>query len=81
MTVKTVDPDIPQARRRKLYMVCKNELGLTDAERLELACYLLRRDISSFKDLDDAQVLRLLDAAEGYQLIDQLYAQRPPSVP
>jgi len=44
----------------------KNELKLTDEERMELATYFLRRDITSWSHLDDAQVDRLLDALEGY---------------
>lgn len=65
------------AQRRKLYQRCK-EIGLTRDERLHLAEYLLRRDISSFDQLDELQVCRLLDAIEGKELIDELEAQRPP---
>ena len=62
----------PQSlRRRKLFLVAK-EIGLTRDERIELAQYLLRRDITSWKQLDEEQVLRLLDAIEGYSLIRQL---------
>lgn len=63
------------ARRRKLYMLAK-EIGLSDEERWSLAEYLLRRDITSWKDLDDAQVCRLLDAIEGWALISELERQR-----
>lgn len=64
-------------RRRKLFSVCQ-ALELTKDERIELACYLLRRDIQSYADLSDEQVLRLLDAFEGHHLINELLAQRPP---
>lgn len=61
---------------RKLYQVLKGEIGLNDEERLELACIILRRDITSYKDLTDEQVARLLDAAEGYEKIRYLLAIR-----
>jgi hypothetical protein len=61
--------------RRRLFVEC-DRLDLSKDERLELACYLLRRDIVSFKQLDDAQVARLLDAFEGYHLVDQLLSMR-----
>lgn len=63
---------------RKLYQRC-DEHGLGRDERLELACYLLRRDITSFKNLTPPQVLRLLDAIEGHELITELKAMRGPS--
>lgn len=68
-------PQSPQ--RRKLHLLA-DEIGLTRTERIELSCYLLRRDITTWKQLDDAQVCRLLDALEGWQLIQALDAQRPP---
>lgn len=69
-------PQSPQ--RRKLHQRC-DEIGLTRDERLHLAEYLLRRDITSFSQLDEAQVLRMLDALEGFELIVALLAQRPPT--
>ena len=60
---------------RKLFTVAK-ELGLTQEERLELSCYLLRRDIVSWGELDDGQVLRLLDAFEGFRLVSALMLMR-----
>lgn len=62
---------------RKLFLLA-DEIGLTRTERIELSCYLLRRDITTWKQLDDAQVCRMLDALEGWQLIQALNAQRPP---
>ena len=70
--------DLVAARRRKLYASAK-ELGFTDEERYEFAEYLLRRDIRSWKGLDDAQVCRLLDALEGIHLRDVQLRQRHPS--
>lgn len=63
-------------QRRKLYLLC-SELGLNRVERLEVAEYLLKRDISSFDSLDDEQVLRMLDAFNGALLVLEQYRQRP----
>lgn len=52
-------------------------LGLTRDERIDLAQYLLRRDITSWTQLDEDQVLRLLDAIEGFELIVHLLSSRP----
>lgn len=52
------------------------EVGLSKEERMELATYLLRRDVVTFKGLEDDQVDRLLDALEGYQLVTTLVGQR-----
>lgn len=71
--------DAAEARRRKLMMLCK-EIGLTRDERHELASYMLRRDVTTYSGLDDTQISRLLDAAEGYQLIDVLLSLRPARV-
>ena len=62
-------------QRRKLYQWC-TDLGLTRPERVEIARYLLRRDLASFEALDDAQVLRMLDALEGAHLVSEIYRQR-----
>jgi hypothetical protein len=61
---------------RKIYLVAK-EIGLERSERIELARYLLRRDVSSWTELDPAQVCRIADALEGFQLITELIRQRP----
>ena len=69
--------DAVEARRRRLFALA-GEIGLTRDERLEIATYLLRRDITSWKQLDDDQRSRLLDALEGYQLVEVLLSLRPP---
>ena len=61
---------------RKLFLMA-DEIGLTRNERIELAQILLRRDITSWKNLTDEQVLRLADALEGFQLVTTLLALRP----
>jgi hypothetical protein len=66
-------PQSPQ--RRKLYLLC-DEVGLTRGERIELARVILRRDIVTFDALDEDQVLRMLDALEGYEKISWLLATR-----
>lgn len=57
-----------RARRRKLH-VYADTLRLTREERIELSEMILRRDIASWKDLDDGQVGRMLDALEGAVLV------------
>lgn len=63
------------ARRRKLMMLVA-EIGLTRDERIDLSQMILRRDITSWKDLDDTQVTRMLEALEGYLLVSALFLQR-----
>lgn len=77
---RTVDP--VEARRRKLMMLAKEIFGDDErarSERLELAEYLLRRDVTTWSTLTDDERRRLLDACEGFQYIDVLLALRPPS--
>lgn len=63
--------DVKEQKRRKAYLLAK-ELGLTDADRMELAQYILRRDVTTWKGLDEEQLERLLDAMSGFQLICHL---------
>lgn len=69
--------DTFEAKRRKAHMLA-DELGFTRADRLELAEILLRRDVSSWKQLDESQYDRLLDAFEGWGLIGHLLGERQP---
>jgi hypothetical protein len=62
-------------RKRKLHAM-KNQLALTDDDLHELAEVILRRDVSSLRTLDDAQVCRLLDALEGAEKVIFLLASR-----
>lgn len=59
-----------------MYAMAKQEIGLRDEERMELACAILWRDITSWKQLEDAQVIRMLDAMEGFEKIVWLLANR-----
>lgn len=58
-----------------MYALAK-EIGLTRDERIELSRVILWRDITSWKGLDDVQILRMLDALEGYEKIRWLLASR-----
>jgi len=64
-----------ETRRRKLFHLA-DEIGLTRDERIELAQFLLRRDITSWSQLDAEQVDRMLDCAEGFLLVTFLLTQR-----
>lgn len=71
--------DSQTAEERKLFLLCDEVFGKDKRgrdERIELAQYLLRRDVTSFSQLEPHQVCRLLDAVEGYQLITELRRQR-----
>jgi hypothetical protein len=65
-----------EARRRKMF-VWADELGLTREERIQMARFLLRRDITSWNQLDEDQVGRMLDALEGAHLVLALRLMRP----
>jgi len=64
-----------QARYRKCMMLFKR-LGISRAERLELVSTLLWRDVESFSDLSEAEIVRVLDALEGFALISHLLSTR-----
>ncbi len=61
--------------RRKAYMLAA-EIGLSPEERHELATIIVRRDITSWKQLSDVQVGRILDALDGYEKVSALIALR-----
>lgn len=78
--VRPPGPVSQSPQRRKLYLLA-TEIGLDREERVELARYLLRRDITSWQGLGEDQILRMLDALEGYHLVEMLFMQRPPKEP
>lgn len=49
--------------------------GLDRQERIELAEMILRRDIGSWTELSEPDLVRLLDALEGYALVSHLRGQ------
>lgn len=57
-------------------MVLAKEIGLEREDRMELAKAILWRDITSWRQLDDEQVVRMLDALEGYEKIRWLLGSR-----
>lgn len=57
--------------RRKAMHYC-DLYGLERSERLELSEMILRRDITSWTQLDDAEMTRVLDALEGFGLVAHL---------
>lgn len=73
-------PEAPSEDRRRRAYADANRLTLTHDERCALAEYLLRRDITSWKQLSDSQMQRLLDAMEGYVLIHSIMLQRGSAV-
>lgn len=68
--------DNRELKRRKLWLWV-DTYQLTRQERLDLAQYLLRRDIETWKDLSELQVDRLLDALEGFHLVAEIIHSRP----
>ena len=60
--------EIPTAKRRKLFALA-DEIGLTRDERLEISKAILWRDITSWSNLTEEQVARMLDALEGYEKV------------
>lgn len=75
MVTERGEASTPELRRRKLAMLAR-EHGLSREDRLDLASYMLRRDITTWRTLSDAQVSRLLDAFEGHELLAELERQR-----
>jgi hypothetical protein len=61
-------------------MATVKEIGMTRDERMAFAEQLLRRDVTTWTTLDEDQVCRLLDAIDGWVLIEELVRQRPAQV-
>jgi hypothetical protein len=72
-----VDEGGPQSPQRKKLYLLADEIGLTREERIEWASFAMRRDLTSWKQLDEDQVLRMLDQLEGFQLGCNLLLARP----
>lgn len=77
--MRQVSPRGSQSPQRRKLHVLADEIGLVRDERIEIAQYLLRRDITSWSQLDEAQVARMLDALEGFGLVVEQLAQRASS--
>jgi hypothetical protein len=62
-------------RQRKLFVLAR-ELNLTEDERHEFAGEILQRDVTSWADLSDEDVERVLDGLHGAQAFIELMRQR-----
>lgn len=69
MANTTTTPE--ESKRRKAFQLAA-DLGLDRDDRIELARVLLWRDITSWGQLSDSQVARILDALEGFTLVAHL---------
>lgn len=71
----------PQSAQRKKAYALSREIGLTRAERIDLASYVLRRDVESWDALSEVQIVRILDALDGFVLVTALFSARAPAQP
>jgi len=62
--------------RRRAYAIAK-ELTFTDEERWQFAEFFLKVDVSSWRNLTEAQIERVADALEGARLVKVILQQRP----
>lgn len=69
MSEDRVDPRVVKMRKAMKYA---HDYGLSRDDRLGLAEVLLRRDVTSWTELSEDQLVRLLDALEGYALVAHL---------
>jgi hypothetical protein len=78
-TPDPVDPapvePMSRAQQQRLFASARN-LGMTDAERIDFAEVILRRDVTTWKDLTFVEAGRLIDAFEGYEKITWLLLSR-----
>ena len=69
------DVGTPAAKRKKMFALA-DSIGLERDERIELSKAILWRDITSWKHLSDEQVVRILDALEGFEKVRWLLENR-----
>lgn len=63
-------------RRRKAYALA-TDIGLTRDERIALAqIVIFNEEITSWRQLSDGQMGRLLDALEGYVYVNHMLVDR-----
>lgn len=67
--------DVKTRMLKKAHHYC-DLYGMTRDERISLAQMVLRRDITSWTQLDEEQMGRMLDCLEGYGLITHLVSER-----
>lgn len=56
----------------KKAMLYASNYGLSREDRLSLSEMILRRDVESWKSLTEPELVRVLDALEGFGLITHL---------
>lgn len=66
------EPDEMMLTLRRKAMHYADLYNMSRQDRLDLAEMLLRRDITSWSQLTEPQLRRVLDALEGYGLITHL---------
>lgn len=69
--------DEPQSPLRIRAYAAATDLELDRTERVELAEWLLKIDVSSWRALTEEQMQRVADALEGARIVDVLRRQRP----
>lgn len=75
-TAEQATPEpMSRAQQQRLFASARN-LGMTDAERIDFAEVILRRDVTTWKDLTFAEAGRIIDAFEGYEKITWLLLSR-----
>lgn len=67
--------EVQTSKRRQCYAIAA-ELGLTREERHEFAEMFLKRDLTSWNQLSDAQMDRLADGLVGAEFVIELFRQR-----
>lgn len=65
------DKPLPQRLRETVFAVA-GELGLSRSERLQVAAYVLHREVSSFTTLDPDELVRVVDGFRGAQYFKSL---------
>lgn len=64
-----------QRMRESVFCITK-EFGLTRGERIEVAAYVLNREVESFRDLSVPELCRVLDAFQGAKYIATIKMER-----
>lgn len=74
----TDEPDVVEqfeTQRRRAFAAA-DRAGLDRDERLEFAEILLKQDVESWNDLAPFDWQRIVDALDGWHLVDTLHMQR-----
>lgn len=65
-----------QSTTRKQAYAMASDLGLSRADRLELAEMLLKTDVTSWRNLTEQQISRITDCLHGWVFVTALLEQR-----